>query len=47
MERSRRLDNQQTKNEKIASKVAAIQEKQMTHEQWTAQELAIMASWFK
>jgi hypothetical protein len=34
-----RLDNQRTKNEKIAAKVAAIQEKQMTYEQWTAQEL--------
>jgi hypothetical protein len=42
-----RLDNQRTKNEKIAAKVAAIREKQTTYEQWTAQELTTMVSWFK
>ena len=42
-----RLDNQRTKNEKIAAKVAAIREKQTTYEHWTAQELTTMVSWFK
>jgi hypothetical protein len=42
-----RLDNQRTKNEKIAAKVAAIREKQTTYEQWTAPELTTMVSWSK
>jgi len=32
---------------KKKAKVATIQEKQTTYEQWTAQELTTMVSWFK
>jgi hypothetical protein len=42
-----RFNNQRTKHDRIAAKVAPIQEKQTLYEQWTAQELTTMVSWFK
>jgi hypothetical protein len=42
-----RLDNQRTKHDRIAAKIAVICNKQTTYEQWNAQELTTMVSWYK
>jgi hypothetical protein len=42
-----RLDNQKTKHDKQAAKVAAIRAKQTTYEKWSTNELTTMVSWYK
>ncbi len=42
-----RLQNQKTRHDKIAAKVLAIREKNSNYEQWSANELSTMVSWYK